>query len=363
MAAFLSNPSAASILSEQRYGKDKVRLVKVTDLPPSPAAPHLKHQHVQELTVRVLLSGTSFTTSYTAADNSLVVPTDTVKNTVYFLAQQTDSTLEDIEVFGGVLARHFLATYAHVDGVHVRIAAHDWTRLTTSTVQPTTASEPGSAVSSVAAIGALPTAPHPHAFTRAGDYKRTTQVTATRTAVSSPASAASVPAAVFTIVSGLADFYVLKSTGSSFENYHTDALTTLPPMAERILSTDVSVVYRYRPFTEPLAFAGSRFGMLPFTQTFKAVRQITVDMFANHDSPSVQNTLYRMGDRVLAVCPDIVDVKYELPNKHVFVYDLGRFGLVNQTGKSKSTVYYPVADPSGLITATISRPSTVAASL
>jgi urate oxidase len=53
----------------QEYGKDKVKLVKITAAKgPSP----LKHQHVYELTACVLLSGDKFESSYSKGDNSLV---------------------------------------------------------------------------------------------------------------------------------------------------------------------------------------------------------------------------------------------------------------------------------------------------
>ncbi|KAH6593833.1 hypothetical protein BASA50_007059 [Batrachochytrium salamandrivorans] len=344
----------SAYLSSQKYGKDKVRVVKVTDLPPSsaPGAANLKHQHVQELTCRVLLSGAQFETSYSRGNNQLVVPTDTVKNTIYFLAQTTPGTLEDIESFGKIICRHFLKEYNHVEGVHVHIYAHDWTRIQTSTYVPTTDKATGSLISTTSPTDTkLVVGPHPHSFYRAGEQKRLTDITAERVhSAGKSAAPASNFQIKFSITSGICDLYVLKSTGSSFENYHTDRLTTLPPMAERVLSTDVTAKWTFPPSIESLQDNSAPV----FTPTYNAVRQITLDLFANHDSPSVQNTLYRMGELVLTACPHVHDITYELPNKHVFVYDLKRFGIDNKTGGA-STVYYPVADPSGLITATISR--------
>ena len=337
--------SEMATLVKQQYGKDKVRLVKVTDLPSSQ---DLKHQHVQELTVRVLLSGVQFEPSYSKADNSLVVPTDTVKNTIYYLAQKTQATLEDIEGFGKVIARHFLKKYSHVEGVHMAIVAHDWTRIQTSTLEPTTDRNAGSRVTSVNSVAALALQNHPHSFYRGGEQKRTTAIEALRVDASSSGFKIK-----FKIQSGIKDLYVLKSTGSSFENYHKCELTTLPPMKERIFSTDIQANWTFPPFTEA-ADGASKFDVIPFTNIYKSVKQVTLDLFANHDSPSVQNTLYRIGEVLLNVCPQIHDISYALPNKHVFTYDLKRFGLENKTG-DKSTVYYPVADPSGLITATIGR--------
>jgi urate oxidase len=58
-------------------GKDKVKLLKVYRDPGDP-----KKQSVVEFTVQILLEG-AIETSYTKADNSVVVATDTMKNTVY----------------------------------------------------------------------------------------------------------------------------------------------------------------------------------------------------------------------------------------------------------------------------------------
>lgn len=58
-------------------GKDKVKLLKVHKDPKD-----AKHQSVVELTVQILLEG-QIETSYTKADNSVVVATDSMKNTVF----------------------------------------------------------------------------------------------------------------------------------------------------------------------------------------------------------------------------------------------------------------------------------------
>ena len=67
-------------LAAHRYGKSRVRVMKVI----REGATH----SVKELSVEVMLGG-DFESSYTARDNSLVVPTDTMKNTVNVLAHQT----------------------------------------------------------------------------------------------------------------------------------------------------------------------------------------------------------------------------------------------------------------------------------
>ncbi|KAJ3046204.1 hypothetical protein HDV00_000016 [Rhizophlyctis rosea] len=330
-----------TILAKQQYGKDKVRLVKVTRTEPDPACPHLKHQTVQELTVRVLLGG-EFEASYTKADNSLVVPTDTVKNTVYILAKKAKQpSLETIELFAREIVIHFLTTYSHVSEVDVLIEAHNWTRILTTTYEPTTDTTTGTAFESSPA-----TKEHPHSFFRAGDDKRTTRLVGTR--VSKPDTIK------YQLTSGLKDLYVLKTTGSSFENYHTDKYTTLPPMSDRIFSTNIDATWSFGPLEETLSeSAKSPLEDIPYDRAFKGVKQMTLDIFANHDSPSVQNTLYRVGDTILKHFEVVKEVSFVLPNKHVFLYDIERFGLENKGDQAE--VFYPVADPSGYISATITR--------
>ncbi|RKO87732.1 uricase [Blyttiomyces helicus] len=326
----------SATLIKQKYGKDLVRLVKVSPLPPHPQAPKLKRHIVQELTCRVLLGGKEFDSSYTLADNSKVVPTDTVKNTIYYLAKKSPASLLTIETFAHDIAVHFLEKYAHVQTVDVKIAAHNWTRIATTTLQPP--------------LGSAPLVAHPHSFFRAGEDKRHVQLVATR--LSTPGEG---PLKVqFATTSGLTDLYVLKTTGSSFERFHRDELTTLPDMADRIFSTTVEAYWTFptRVETFPVVI-GAAASAIPYDEIYTGIRQVTVDLFANHDSPSVQNTLWRMGTEILKLYPDVVDISYALPNKHVFAYDTDRFGLKNL--REGTNVYYPVADPSGLITATIGR--------
>ena len=71
-------------LGENRYGKSRVRLSRITR--------HGDRHEFNEWTVQVLLEG-DFETSFTEADNSKILPTDTMKNTVYSLAR--DSNADD----------------------------------------------------------------------------------------------------------------------------------------------------------------------------------------------------------------------------------------------------------------------------
>ena len=84
-------------LAWNAYGKAAVRLVKV--------ARGERSHALHDLTVAVQLQG-EFGLAHTAGDNAQVLPTDTMKNTVYALARQ--GPVDPAEEFGKRLARHFL---------------------------------------------------------------------------------------------------------------------------------------------------------------------------------------------------------------------------------------------------------------
>jgi urate oxidase len=60
-------------------------------------------------------------------------------------------------------------------------------------------------------------------------------------------------------------------------------------MTERVFSTSIDAEWSFVSTLEPSSY----------TNAFNKIKQITLDYFSNHDSPSVQNTLYRMGERIL----------------------------------------------------------------
>jgi urate oxidase len=62
------------MLVQSAYGKSRVRLVQV--------ARHGDRHHLSDLTVAIRFEG-EYAESYTAGDNTDVLPTDTMKNTVY----------------------------------------------------------------------------------------------------------------------------------------------------------------------------------------------------------------------------------------------------------------------------------------
>jgi urate oxidase len=274
------------VLGANNYGKSEVRLVKVD----RGADRHELH----DLTVDVALSG-EFEAAHLRGDNTGLLATDTMRNTVYALARQ--HPIESPESFASVLVRHFLQAGPSVTSARVRIVEHPWARL-------------GS---------------HPHTFERAAGGQHVATVTGDDADV--------------TVESGIDDLLVLKTTGSGWEGYLHDQYTSLKETADRIMATVVTARWTY-----------SRAAQIDFAQAWESVRATVLEAFGDHYSPSVQFTLHRMGEAVLQAHPDVERIHFSLPNKHHLLYDLSRFGLDNP-----NEIFHATSEPYGLIEGTVER--------
>ena len=260
-----------SQLTTARYGKDNIRLYKVNR--------HSSGLHeVCEMTLRVMLSG-GISSAYTAADNSVVVTTDTMKNTVYILAKQQPA-ITPPELFATIVGQHFIDTYAHINEATVSITVHRWTRIE------------------------LDGTPHPHSFIRDGAETRNVEVTVSE-------------AKGVDVRSSIEGMLLLKSTGSQFYGYIKDEYTTLPETWDRVLSTEIDCSWTWSHFPE-LGVVKSLAAKGEFDRAWRVARDVTIRTFAEESSASVQDTTYLMAGRILEDCKDVMAVSYSLPNKHYF---------------------------------------------
>src|SRR5579871_2125196 len=99
-----------AVLAQNRYGKSRVRVVRLD----RSAGLH----KFQEWTVEILLAG-AFLSCFTDGDNSRILPTDTMKNTVYSLARKSSATC--IEEFATELIDHFLKNNPQVSAAEIAI--------------------------------------------------------------------------------------------------------------------------------------------------------------------------------------------------------------------------------------------------
>jgi urate oxidase len=281
-------------LATNRYGKSRVRLMRVTK--------YEGHHDLDEWTVQILLSG-DFETAHTLGDNSKILPTDTMKNTVYSIAR--DSTAASMEDYAKELVDFLLSRNPQVETAEVVIESTLWKRLIVDGT------------------------PYPTGFMRGSDERQTTNVSRTQSGN-------------FAIASGLDRLTVMKTAQSGFVGYIKDSLTTLPETTDRLFATALKAEW---PYTGKALAEG-----IDFNKVRTHLREALISTFAKHDSLSVQQTLYAMAEAALAHT-DIIDEIYMLmPNKHNLLVDLGRFGQTNP-----NHIFVPTDEPHGTIEATVRR--------
>jgi urate oxidase len=303
-------------LGDHRYGKSAIRLVKVVRGP--------EGHTIRDLTIAIALEG-AFDGAHTAGDNTGVVATDTMKNTAYAFAK--DRLTGAIEAFGRALAEHFLE-FEQVSAATVTIREHRWTAIPTSS------------------------GPARDAFARDPSMTRLAVVTARRAAgadmeaaadvgaaagVGAATSATAGPASV-TVEAGIEDLVVMKTAKSAFVGFPRDEFTTLPETDDRVMATSISARWRY---ISP---------DIDHDAVFFAVRDTLLDVFATHDSASVQASIWIMGRAILERHPELVEISFSLPNLHHWLADLRPFGLTND-----NEIFIATREPYGLIEATVRR--------
>ncbi len=276
------------MLAANRYGKSRVRLVKVSRLGD-------RHQ-LTEVTVNISLAG-DFERAFTAGDNSAVLPTDTMKNTVYALAK--DHSIAPLELFAMTLARHFVSTHAQASSATVTLLETPWHRATVEGKS------------------------HDHSFLR-GSEERATCVARVENGEES-------------WTSGIEGLVMLKTANSGFEGFPRDAYTTLAETGDRLFGTNLSGNWWYSEQTD-------------FLDCRSRARTALIECFSRHQSRSVQHTLHAMAEEVLTRCPEVSKVHLALPNLHCLLVDLSPFDLSNE-----NEVFVPVDEPHGSIEATVSR--------
>jgi len=277
-------------LGSNRYGKHRVRLSRITR--------HDDRHDFNEWSVTVLLEG-DFETSYTEADNSKVLPTDTMKNTVYYVAR--GSKAATIEVFAMELGDYLLANNAQVSGVKVEIEERAWERmLVDGAEEATTFKLGGPEVNTVRAVR---------------DKGRE-----------------------WSIRSGVDGLTILKTTKSAFTGYIKDELTTLKPATDRIFGTCATVTWDFASPTQEFAKIRAR------------IVAALLKTFAGHDSLSAQHTLFDMGKAALDAASEIDRIKLTMPNLHHLLADLSPFGVDNP-----NHIFVPIDEPHGYIEATVER--------
>ncbi|CAM6012615.1 unnamed protein product [Sphagnum balticum] len=243
--------------------------------------------------------------AFTEGDNSNIVATDTIKNTVYAVAKECTERLS-LEDYGVRLGKHFLTTYPEiVTGSKITLFEKPWERVTVN--------------------GQL----HDHGY-KLGSEKHTVEVV-----VKSDGEAE--------VTSGVSELSLLKTTQSGFEGFFRDKYTILSDTRERMLASAVRAVWSYS--TKPA----------DYQKTYEEVKDVLVTTFFGppHEgvySPSVQKTLYEMAQAVLARFPEIDSIYLNMPNIHFLPVNMPTVGV-----KLGDDVFTPTDEPHGTIEARLSR--------
>ncbi|MBN3308786.1 URIC Uricase, partial [Amia calva] len=258
------------------YGKNMVKVL------------HIRreggHHFITEICANVQLTLKTHK-DYLAGDNSDIIPTDTIKNTVQAVAKLKG--IPSIEIFALDICDHFLTNFKHVTRAKVNIDEAPWKRLEKNGIE------------------------HAHAFIYNPEAIRFCEVEQHQN--DSPV-----------VHSGLRDMKVLKTTQSGFQGFLKDRFTTLPETRDRCFCTAVYAKWRYNKSRN-----------VPFDSAWKTVRDTIVEKFAGpYDcgeySPSVQKTLYETQLLVLDRVAEVEEIEIVMPNQHYFTIDMSRMGLSNQ---------------------------------
>jgi urate oxidase len=277
-------------LAENKYGKSRVRLVQVKR--------RGDRHDFREWTVEILFTG-DFESCFVDGDNRNILPTDTMKNTVYSLARESSQTC--MEEFAEELAEFFLDHNPQLSTTRVSISEKIWERVV------------------------VEGKPHPTTFVQSGAELQISEISLARDGASS-------------VWAGLENLVIMKTAGSEFAGFLKDSLTTLPESTDRLLGTALRARWKYSAMD------------VSFRTLRKSIRQILLGVFAGHSSKSVQHTMYAMGEAVLEQIPEIEEIELNMPNRHCLLVDLSRFGQDNP-----NEIFVPVDEPHGYIEARIRR--------
>ncbi len=277
-------------LTQNSYGKSDVRLTKVIRT----GAPH----ELFEFSVDIQLFG-EFARSYTHGDNTSVVATDSMKNTVYVLAKENQ--FDSAEQFAVLLAEHFVRTYQHVASSRVNVRQTNWARVS------------------------VDGQPHDHAFVCGGPDLRTATASARK---SGPT----------TVTGGVTDLLILKTARSAFKDFVSDRYRTLKDSDDRIFATKLSATWTFDA------------SVADFSSARNLIETAMLKVFATQMSYAVQETMYQMGQAALDVAPGVKVIALQMPNKHRIPVNLQPFGLENS-----NDIFVWTDEPYGDISATVER--------
>lgn len=265
-----------------------------------------------EWTLRVALES-AMERAFTDGDNTGMTPTDTCKNTCYFVAKQCSQRTSP-ELYAIKLASHFIETYPLVSRCKVWLEETPWRRVYVGNE------------------------PHEHGFSVNGTETHTVFVSVDKSKK-------------IDVTSGIRGWKVLKTTQSGYEGYLKDKYTMLPETNDRIVATEVTATWKY---AAPVR---------NYSAAYEGVKAAMVEAFFGPSkggvySPSVQYTLFEMARMAIDRVAEVGSVYLSMPNLH-FV-PCSPPGCEDGVCTFQDDVYVATSEPHGQIEACVTRNGTKA---
>ena len=239
------------------YGKGDVLVYRLNRDGRTPAG----QSPVFGANVLLLVYGDAFWPTYTDGDNTGLIATDSMKN---FIQRETfEFEGDDLADYCRFLGSRFLAKYPHVEGAQVSASEVPYGGID----------------------GAV-------AFAPAGPERACARVELRGEEI-------------VDAVAGIRGFRLLRLGGSAFHGFIRDEYTTLPDIRNRPLHMWLDLEWTY-------VDRATAFGRNCVTAR---ARQIVRDVFRTFESGSIQQVIYRIGNRLLEELPSVAEVRLEANNR------------------------------------------------
>lgn len=230
------------------------------------------------MNIKVAVSGESFITSFAAGDNTLVVATDSMKNFILRKAGEYDGATA--EGFLAFACRKLLETYPQMTGVKM------------------TADQVSFDVLPVPGEGGFESGNLVYRYGQNEHPKAMVELTRAHDGI-----------AVAAHEGGVADLKLIKVKGSSFAGFVRDEYTTLPESYDRPLFIFLDIAWSYEEIENALDSDLGRY------VAAEQIRDIAHTVFHEQHSPSIQNLIYRIGQRALLRFPQLKEIRFESNNR------------------------------------------------
>ena len=241
------------------YGKGDVTAYRLTRDGSEPAGAN----PVFGVNAKILIYGEAFQATYTTGDNTGLVATDSMKN---FIQRETlNFPGFDLEAYCHFLATKFLNKYPQAEGAQLSAAEIPYQAVGSAFV-PGRPERANACVELIRRGGAMVVA-------EAG--------------------------------SGIEGFRLLRLNGSAFKGFVRDEYTTLPDITNRPLHMWLDLKWTY--LDSAAAFSGGAVS--------RNVRQIVYEVFGGFASGSIQQIIWQIGEKMLAVIPVIDEIRLEANNR------------------------------------------------